>query len=87
MESIQAITKLKQEEDAAKIVNGSEEIRSESRTLSRRQGTSGVPLFNDADGIGSEESRTLSHGRGMSEVSENPDPSQYSHRRDHGSTI
>ncbi len=58
MESIQAITKLKQEEDAA----GSEEI-------------------------GSEESRTLSHGRGMSEVSENPDPSQYSHRRDHGSTI
>ncbi len=57
MESIQVITKLKQEEDAAGIVGGSEE------------------------------SRTLSHERGMSEVSDNPDPSKYSHRRDRSRTI
>lgn len=66
---IQAIKKLKQEAeaDAPKLSGGLLETRSERRIPVR--GT----LFDDADRFGSEKSRTLSHGRGMSEVSGDPD--------------
>jgi hypothetical protein len=86
---IRVIKKLKQEQEEAAAESGSsaEPGSEESRTLPRVGGTCCVLLFDDADGIESEESRTLSHGRVMSVTSDGVDTSKYSHCRGLGSTI
>ena len=68
-------TKGKQIQEQEEVPESAESGSAGSRRLSRGR-MSGVQLFDEAEGIGSEESKTLSHGRRMSEASDGPDTSQ-----------
>jgi hypothetical protein len=76
---IQEIKKLKQEQEEV-AASCAESGSVGSRRLSRGR-MSGVQLFDEADGIGLEKSKTLSHKQRMSEVSDRLDTSQCSNRR------